>query len=188
MGIGNKLLNAMRGDTTQKVCARLQGIGINAEVAGNGRSEEKITVRGESKGLIDIAEGPIRWINVTHGSAGTLTAHYDEFGLPDARLLPTANSVRINSVRVRGTPIVGRVTDSRWEGEDWRIGRLNGDRTLATIVKELNQDVINSVLSPSQMLDHINAYARSPDRTGMEFLQRQSPALTRLKVLSTHSQ
>jgi len=68
-------------------------IGVPARMAERYRPEEKIAVQwGQRlKGLIDIAEGPIRWVNVrTDPSMGDdrMGGVYADYGIPDSRQLP----------------------------------------------------------------------------------------------------
>ena len=56
----------MPHDERELVCAGLRRCGVDAQIAERGRPEEKIfSERGtESLGVVDIAKGPIRWVNV----------------------------------------------------------------------------------------------------------------------------
>ena len=52
-------------DDRGEVCAALQALGIQAEMSERGRPEEEVYagVTNTSSGVIDIVEGPIRWVN-----------------------------------------------------------------------------------------------------------------------------
>ena len=52
-----------RDRTRDRICAGLQRLGIDAQVATRGRPVERVGGSG-SLGLIDINDGPISWVNV----------------------------------------------------------------------------------------------------------------------------
>ncbi len=68
---------------------------------------------GGSLGLIDIAGGPIRWVNVRSVGEGDYVA---EYGVP-CEHAPVPNP-RLTSVRVRTFPLLGSMVDVRWRGYD----------------------------------------------------------------------
>jgi len=89
--------------TRGKMYARLCALGIRAQLAERGRPEEKFAGAHGYLGLIDIAEGPIRWVNVRNVS-GTIGASHDqtayvhymiEYGVADSRDLPEVNVRRV---------------------------------------------------------------------------------------------
>jgi hypothetical protein len=156
MGFFSKVKEAFRDKTRDKIYARLRMLGIDAQMAARGRAEENIGgsprdstdiftgTSQESLGLIDIPKGPIRWVNVfreLRNSGYSQTAYYYTlYGVPDPELGPAFPRVRIKSVRVKSFPLVGRVVDLRWEGEDFGLGiisRLNSDY-------ELKHPIMNS--------------------------------------------
>ena len=64
-------------------------------------------------GAIDIAEGPIRWVNVRKEQKGGpqigyRTIHYTDYGVPDQRILGS-RSVWIKSIRLKTFPLFGKV-------------------------------------------------------------------------------
>ena len=66
MSFFSKLREARRDKTRDELCAHLQSLGIEAQMVPRGRAEEKIYPGPRrSLGVIDIAEGPIPWVNVT---------------------------------------------------------------------------------------------------------------------------
>ena len=84
-----------RDKTLERFSAHLQSLGIDVQTAPRGRAEEKIyTGPRSSLGIIDIADGPIRWVNVTvatsaRGSDEDLDMpYYLVYGVPDARVGP----------------------------------------------------------------------------------------------------
>ena len=57
-------------DTRVELCTALKSLGVDAQLAARGRVEEKIHFDPrQSLGVLDIAEGPIRWVNVTQETA-----------------------------------------------------------------------------------------------------------------------
>ena len=129
------------------VCEALQGLGVDAHLAPRGRPEEKIDSHGAlgrgSIDLIDIGNGPIRWVSVRFEGrpteAGWLTAYHVEYGVPDPRVGEGFPKCRIESVLVKSSPVVGRMVDLYWEGEDFGLGvisRLNNDHQLKKPIVE----------------------------------------------------
>lgn len=111
-------------------------LGIEAQMAERGRPEEKIGGKA-SAGLIDIRNGPIRWINVCSivdpNAQSFASADFTDYGVPDPRLEPNFPKYLINGVRVKTFPLFGGVVDLRWEGDDSNLGiisRLNSDTSL----------------------------------------------------------
>lgn len=95
----------------------LCSMGVEASIAELGRREEK-TGKG-SLGIIDIAGRPISWINVRLIGSGDDSEDFVDYGVNDSRPLPR---VEIESKWVKTSPIVGHITDVRWEGEDRDTG------------------------------------------------------------------
>ena len=128
-----KLKKRFRDHARDEVCAALEALGIQVQMALRGRSEEEITSgRGESLGVIDVATGPIRWVGVKKeyewwggGESGDrVGVWYMEYGVPDSRLGPTFPEVRIESQRVRRF-FVGKVVDVRFTGDDSGLGLID---------------------------------------------------------------
>ena len=114
--------------TRDKLCAGMQAMGVDARMAERGRLEEK-TGEG-SLGVLDIAQGPIRWINVREEGSGEDHGYITEYGVPDQRHLP---QLQIRSIRVKTFPVIGRVVDVRWEGTDGDLDilqRLSNDQAI----------------------------------------------------------
>ena len=135
MGFFGKIRETFRNHARDNICAGLQTLGIDAQMAERDRAEEKIGGKG-SLGIIHIPEGTIRWINVrteTHSTGqygGGGFDYYTEYGVPDPKLGFDSPWLRIKSTRVKKPPILGEVVDLRWWGEDFGFGivsRLNSD-------------------------------------------------------------
>ena len=127
-------------DTTRdKLCAGLRAMGVGAWMAERGRPEEK-TGKG-SLGVIDIGQGPIRWVNVREVGDSENTAYMTEYGVPDQRHLP---QLQIRSVRVKTFPVFGRVIDVRWKGNDLGLGiaqRLSNDESIRGAIMGTRDEV-----------------------------------------------
>ena len=140
-----------RDRTREEFCAHLQSLGIDAQMALRGRAEQKIYTgpRG-SLGVVDIAKGSIRWVNVTIATAARGPGedidmpYYLVYGVPDARVGPRFSKVRVKAVvktshvrsggpwwKYRPLGSLGQVIEVRWEGDDFGLG----------IVQHLTQEV-----------------------------------------------
>jgi len=115
----------------------LQTFGVRAQIAPPGLPEEEIGI-GSSL-LIDILEGPIRWVNVRKETTssgqpgGESTSYYTDYGIPDFRLGPDLSRLRIHSVRIKTFPLIGKVIDLQWKGKDYGlgiIGHLSSDDSI----------------------------------------------------------
>lgn len=136
----------------------LQGIGVKARMAERGRVEEEITfnrgrgrtfrvlglplaggwaAKGRSQGVIEIGEGPIRWVNVRRyeteaaDSNGLLIWHSYEYGVPNVKITPDFPPVHLKLALCRKPPVLGPVVAVKWRGKDFGLG----------IVELLHQDV-----------------------------------------------
>lgn len=126
----------LKKNETDNICAELQALGIDAQMAERGRPEEEIE-GGGSLGLIDIPEGPIHWVNVRKqrdrlSESVSYTYHID-YGVSDPRLGLASPEMYICSVRKKDFPLVGRVVDFYWEGDDSGLGiieRLKSDAVI----------------------------------------------------------
>ena len=110
------------------ICVALQGFGIDAQIAEQGRPEKDIECGFWTKsfGLVDVPDGPIRWVYMTEYSPGPENSDFFiKYGVPDAKLGPNSPKSSIRSI------IVNRKDgqDLQWEGKDSYgiIGRLNSD-------------------------------------------------------------
>ena len=150
MDFFRKVRETLRDHARDDICARLQMLGIEAQMAARHRPEEKVGGYG-SLGIIDIAKGPIRWVNVrkeSHSSnTVSYTLNYTEYAVPDTRLGPNSPWVRINTVRVKSSPVFGKVVDLRWEGNDFGLGvisRLNSDTSIKHPIMESRDVTIHA--------------------------------------------
>lgn len=143
------MIDILRDRTRDTTCEILQSWSVDAQMAERGRPEEKIGLRPyrKSLGIIDIAEGPIRWINVIRNELRRLYVHILEYEVPDPRLDSSSPNVKITSEPKHKFLLWGKVVDLKWEGEDARLGvvnRLNSDNLLKeTIIKSRVNVAIN---------------------------------------------
>jgi len=130
-----------RDETRDRVCEILQDMGINAKMSERGRPEESVGLRPyfKSLGMIEIAEGPIRWVNVIRKKIAHKTEYFLNYGVPDPRLDSASPKVLFKSEPERKLIIFGKISDLTWEGEDSGTGiidRIKSDGSLKeTIIK-----------------------------------------------------
>jgi hypothetical protein len=129
----------------EEFCRALCELGINAQIGIRDCAAEADIGRGHSNGIIDIPQGPIRWINYkTLGTGiGEDQPEYIQLGVPDPRLRPDAPDIE-------SFKLVGKAGDLRWKGNDAGLRII--DRMSCDI--SLNQLVIKSGVLPIR----INAY------------------------------
>lgn len=133
----------IRDKTPERICRSLCAIGVPATMAKGGGYEEDLDGKhpflsqflpDRKSDLIDIAEGPIRWVNVG-GESGIIGLSdrtpygycFVEYAVPDARVLP---EVSIRPVFLRSRRVFGRITAVRWKGNDGGlriVDHLNDD-------------------------------------------------------------
>ena len=112
----------LRDKTRDELTLALNALGINATMAERERPEEKIqnAWTNRSQGIIDVQEGPIRWVNCLKqdGSQYSPPQWWTVFGIPDERLFTEQRAVKIKTVRRKSFPLFGKVVDVTWQGED----------------------------------------------------------------------
>jgi hypothetical protein len=115
----------------EQLCAALQAIGIQARLPDRGCKEEEFTSgQGDPSGVIDIATGPIRWIGVRermdlgYDRGPSEKTWYTEYIVPDSEI-DSFPKVRFKSVEVKSFPLVGKVKNLRWEGNDFGLGIMD---------------------------------------------------------------
>jgi len=130
--------------TRHKVCAGLRRLGLDAIVVTRGRPEENIGEEGwvlgkdeKSLGLIEVRDSPIRWVNVLDivqgkGTQGESVVHRNVYLIPDSMVSSKGGYMLAKSVRVRSTPLIGRVVDIRWEG-----GKSHGN-----LMRRMSDDIL----------------------------------------------
>jgi hypothetical protein len=139
MSVSEGIKDIFRDITRDKVCEALRNASVNASMSERGLAEEGVGLRPyfNSLGMIDIAEGPIRWINVIRKRVVHRTEHFLNYGVPDPRLSPSSPRVEIISEPRRRFIVFGRISGWTWDGEDSGtgiVGRLNSDSALKETV------------------------------------------------------
>ena len=104
-----------------------------------GRPEEKIYAgHCGSLGVIDIVDGPIRWVNVTFATfvwgEDNDPPIYLVYGVPDPKVRSGFPEVRLQAIPVQEKDLGEdeRVIGVRWKGEDFDLG----------VVQHLSQNVL----------------------------------------------
>ena len=139
MSLFRKVSEFFRDKKRDEFCAHLRSLGIDAQLAPRSLREEKLE-RG-SLGVIDISEGPIRWVNILKGAPNLEgnAAYYADFGVPDPKLEAGFPKVGIRSAKVKTTSFFGKVVDIDWSGRDYSLGiivRLQNDLSLKKLATE----------------------------------------------------
>ena len=144
-----ELRERIRDHARDKLCEDLQALGIQAQMSERGRPQEKILpIRQRSLGVIDIVEGPIRWIHVTHVARVNMAPYSYRtlmYGVPDPKVRSGYPEVRLIAKSFEEGPVsrwwqrnvggqsnVG-IDKVRWEGKDFGlrlIDRLSDDVSL----------------------------------------------------------
>ena len=137
-------------DDRYRLCGWLQHLGIQAQMSERGRPEEKILPSQQgSLGVIDILEGPIRWVNVVSRYDRDDDQYYSlVYGVPDLKVLSGFPVVRIKAIsrsgatRVSWETVEPRVKNfldklagrEPWKGKDFglRIAEHLSQKVLAT--------------------------------------------------------
>ena len=134
-----KLRERIRDHTRDELCADLLALDIQAQMSERGRPEEEISQwRGRSLGIIDIQGGQIRWVDVKkQQSSEDDTSWYIEYGVPDSRITTGFHKVKIETIRVKTIPLIGKVVNLHWKGKDIDLGlidRLSDDGSLNKLI------------------------------------------------------
>jgi hypothetical protein len=118
--------NILRDKTRDKLADALNACGITAVMAERGRAEEKVenSWYQRSLGIIDIPDGPVRWINILKkdGSRNSPPRWWVVLGIPDDRPVPDHKAIDIKTVRKKTIPLFGKVIDVTWKGHDAGTG------------------------------------------------------------------
>ena len=120
--------------------------GVNAHMSDRGRLEEKVEKSWyqRSLGVIDIADGPIKWINILKkdGSQHSPAKWWIVMGIPNSFEGSSVPKIKIKTVRKKSFPLFGKVVDVNWEGDDSVSGLINTLSQDADI-KELSKKIGN---------------------------------------------
>ena len=149
MAFFDKVSEALRDKTRDNLCATLQSIGVDAQMAERGLAEEGIEcgMSSTSLGMIEIGKSTIHWLNVIkreRGFAGGEITYFIKYGVPDPRLRTGSPKVKIKA-RLKDTLFgLRKATDLQWEGKDSGLGiinRLNSDITLKNLIAKTKVNV-----------------------------------------------
>ena len=143
------LLERFRDHTRDDVWGSLRALGIQAQMSGRGRPEEKILSLGQqSLGVIEIVEGPIRWINVRTipivaiGLESERHTYELVYGVPDPKVQSGFPEVRLEAIDVIRWGLVS--IGVRWQGKDFGlrlIDRLNDDVSPKPIMDKCDLEI-----------------------------------------------
>ena len=141
-----------RDKTRDHLTSALNSLGVRAAMAERDRPEEEVCKRWgtRSLGVVDIPEGPIRWINVVKQDGGQHNPPrwWLVFCVPDDERDTTPDDLRgvdgrqtidIKSTRAKSFPLFGRVTGITWDGDDRGTGLLDvfaGDAAITSLAKK----------------------------------------------------
>ena len=148
------MFEKFRDKTRDNLTKTLNSLGVRAEMAERGRAEEDVRKRWgtRSLGIVDIADGPIRWVNIVKqdGSQHSPQRWWLVFCVPDEerdnspedlRYVDNRRFVDIKTSREKSFPVLGRVTGVTWEGDDRSTGLLDtfaGDAAITSLAKKTN--------------------------------------------------
>ncbi len=96
-------------DETRRVSATLANLGIDARVLERGSAPYNDDADAQTS-WIEIAESPIRWVEIEWDSDGMDTSWL----VPDAQIRPDSLDVFIHSEPVKSRPLFGSVKGVRW--------------------------------------------------------------------------
>ena len=136
----------LRDKSRDELAYALNSVGVKAEIAERGVVEERAenSWYQRSLGTIDIAKGPIRWINILKKDGGqhNLPKWWVVLGIPDERPISNRQAVNIKTVRNKTFPLFGNVVDVIWKGNDSGTDLVN---VLSTdpAIKTLSQRIGN---------------------------------------------
>ena len=146
--------NRLRDKTRDQLVDNLNLIGVKANMADRKSvTLEKTSISKHlektenswyqrSLGLIEVIEGPIKWINVLKkdGSDKSPPRWWIVMGVDDNRVLSTSRKIQLKTIRKKNFPIFGKVTDVSWQGSDKdtnlsdRLSKNEATKSLATRV------------------------------------------------------
>ena len=129
----------------------LKHIGVKADLVDRGGVQEKAenSWYQRSLGIIEILEGPIKWINILKRdrSKDSPPKWWIVMGIPDAKPLPTNQELKIKTVRKKTFPLFGKVVDVTWRGNDQGtglVGVLSADEAVKSLSKTIGNLEIKS--------------------------------------------
>ena len=143
----------LRDKTRDELTLALNALSITchamAERVSDRRRRSRILGSNRSQGIIDVQEGPIRWVNCLKrdGSQYSPPQWWTVFGIPDERPFSEQRAVKVKTVRSKSFPLFGKVVDVTWQGEDYAtrlISFLANDPAIKSFVKKTGDVEIES--------------------------------------------
>jgi len=140
-----------RDKSRDELAQTLNSLGIRADLAERGHPEEKVenSWYQRSLGVIDIPEGLVRWINILKKDASrdSPPLWWVVLCIPDERPVPNYRAVDIKTIRKKTFPVIGKVVDVTWKGDDHHTGLcevLSGDEAVRSLAKNIGNLTIHS--------------------------------------------
>ena len=147
-----RLHERWRDKTRDNLTSTLNSLGVRAGIADRGRDEENVGkgMFTRSLGVVEVPEGPIRWINVVKQDGGRHNPPrwWMVFCVPDDERDTTPDDLRevdgrqtidIKTSREKSFPLFGRVTGITWDGDDRGTRLLDvfaGDAAITSLAKK----------------------------------------------------
>lgn len=141
-----------RDKTRDELADRLNEIGVSSTLAEHDRPEEQVGKRRflRSLGVIDIDGGTIYWANVLRqdGTKDAPPRWLISFGVPDERVIPKDQSIKLKTKRKKSFPVFGKVAEVNWEGQDRGLGlvrALNANSGISQTATDLGNIEVRSL-------------------------------------------
>ena len=119
----------LRDKTRDNLTHALNSLGVEAEMAERGRTEEKVHNAwwNRSLGVIDLPEGPVKWINIIKKdqSKDSPPMWWINHCIPDERPISGSREIDVKTVRKKTFPLLGKVVAVDWKGKDHSTGLVN---------------------------------------------------------------
>ena len=142
----------LRDKSRDELAYSLNSVGVKAEIAERGIFEERAenSWYQRSLGTIDIAKGPIRWINILKKDRGQHNPPkwWVVLGIPDERPISNHQTVNIKTVRNKTFPLFGKVVDVNWKGNDHDTGLVrvfSNDKTVTNLATKIGNLRVRSL-------------------------------------------
>jgi len=169
----------LRDKTRDNLVRALNSLGVRAEMAERGRIEEKVNDSwyNRSLGVIDLPEGPIKWINILKQDQGKHNPPrwWINLCIPDERPVPSHKEVKVTTVRKKSFPIFGKVSDVTWTGEDHGTG----------LVYTLSNDESSKALAAAIGNLEVRSYSKEFQGWTLQVDRRFSPTSRNWEAINT---
>jgi hypothetical protein len=153
---------SFRDKRMDNLCADFQNLGIDAQITDRyladkeifgGRKEYWFEQLGRvSAGIIEIPEGPIRYVNLKEESqvapGGRSSSYHLQYIAPNPKPPLSSLKIEIKSVRKKTFPLFGRVVDIHWKSDDLVPGitdRLKSDVSIKRTLMHTNDVLIHDL-------------------------------------------